>query len=266
MNQLITIKQLPIIEESLKTLKNEIESKTNMVKDLVCTEETVKDVKVIRSTLNKEFGELELQRKAIKEKILEPYVVFEKVYSECVSDSYKMADKSLKEKIDDVESKLKEEKSVEVEIYFTEVCMDKGIDFIRIEQANINITLSASLKALKEQAKRFIDKISDDLSLIATQELKQEILIDYKKTLNVSKSITDVIDRKKALQEVEAKKLEPIPEKKEAEPIKETVKIEKEPVYIANYKMTGTLKELKSVSAFLKSNLICYDVTDTEQV
>lgn len=60
------------------------------------------------------------------------------------------------------------------------------IDFVTFEQANIGITLSASLKSLKEQAKNFADRISDDLMLIQTQENKAEILVEYKNTLNVS--------------------------------------------------------------------------------
>ena len=52
---LIVVKQLPIIQEQLKQLSTEIEQKVENAKSLVCTEETVKEVKQVRADLNKEF-------------------------------------------------------------------------------------------------------------------------------------------------------------------------------------------------------------------
>ena len=81
----------------------------------------------------------------------------------------------------------------------------KNIDFVTFESANINVTLTASMKSLKEQAKNFIDKIVDDLNLIDTQEHKAEILVEYKQSLNVSQAITTVTNRFKAIEEENAK-------------------------------------------------------------
>ena len=65
----------------------------------------------------------------------------------------------------------------------------------------INVTLTASVKKLKEQVKAFIDEIIDDLKLIETQECKDEILVEYKQNLNVSRAIQDVANRHKLLEE-----------------------------------------------------------------
>ncbi len=54
-NQIIVVKQLPIIEEHLKALSVEIEGKVKAAKSLVCTEDTVKDIKATRSGLNAQF-------------------------------------------------------------------------------------------------------------------------------------------------------------------------------------------------------------------
>ena len=67
MKDLIIVKQLPQIEEHLKDLSTEIEEKVENAKSLVCTEESVKIVKQVRADLNKEFKELETQRKTVKE-------------------------------------------------------------------------------------------------------------------------------------------------------------------------------------------------------
>ena len=73
------------------------------------------------------------------------------------------------------------------------------------QDARINITLSASVKALKDQAKDFIDRVASDLLLIDTQEHKAEILVEYKKTLNASQAITTVSNRHKEIEQEQAK-------------------------------------------------------------
>lgn len=206
--ELIVVKQLPIIQEKLKTLSTEIDKKVETAKSLVCTEETVKEVKQVRADLNKEFKELETKRKLVKEQILAPYMQFEEIYKQCVSDKYKNADIELKNKVDSIENELKLKKEQEIKDYFEEYKTVNNIDFITYEQARINVTLSASIKSLKEQAKMFIDKVVDDLNLIETQEYKAEILVEYKQTLNVSNAITTVSNRFKAIEEEKRKQEE----------------------------------------------------------
>lgn len=201
MQDLIVVKQLPQIEEHLKELSLEVEQKVENAKSLVCTEENVTTIKQIRASLNKEFKEVENQRKIVKEQILVPYMQFEEIYKMYISDKYKSADNDLKEKIDSTENELKNIKEQEIKDYFEEYKKANNIDFVTYSQARINVTLSASRKSLKEQAKQFIDKIVDDLKLIDTQEHKTEILVEYKHSLNVSQAITSVTNRFKAIEE-----------------------------------------------------------------
>lgn len=207
MQDLIIIKQLPQIEEHLKELSIEVEQKVENAKSLICTEENVKTIKEVRADLNKEFEEVEKQRKTVKEQVLAPYMQFEEVYKQYISDKYRSADNDLKQKINLVEKELKEHKEQEIRDYFEEYKTANNIGFITYGQARINVTLSASMKSLKEQAKQFIDKIVDDLKSIETQEHKTEILVEYKQTLNVSQAITSVTNRFKAIEE-EKKKIE----------------------------------------------------------
>ncbi|MEE1379136.1 MAG: DUF1351 domain-containing protein [Clostridia bacterium] len=208
MQDLIVVKQLPQIEEHLKELSLEVEQKVENAKSLVCTEENVTTIKQIRASLNKEFKEVENQRKIVKEQILAPYMQFEEIYKMYISDKYKSADNDLKEKIDSTENELKNIKEQEIKDYFEEYKKANNIDFVTYSQARINVTLSASRKSLKEQAKQFIDKIVDDLKLIDTQEHKAEILVEYKQSLNVSQAITSVTNRFKAIEEEKKKQEE----------------------------------------------------------
>ena len=206
--ELIVIKQLPVIEEKLKQLSEDISEKVESAKALVCTEENVKTIKQVRANLNKEFIQVENQRKAVKEQILEPYMKFEKIYKEYISDKYKSADEDLKIKINTVENELKVQKEQEIKNYFEELKTANNIDFVTYGQAKINVTLTASKKSLKEQVDSFINKILDDLKLIETQDNKAEILVEYKKDLNVSRAITEVVNRKEELLKIQQQQID----------------------------------------------------------
>ncbi|MCI8623788.1 MAG: DUF1351 domain-containing protein [Provencibacterium sp.] len=201
MNELIVIKQLPVIEEQLQAAKGQVEARVAEALSLACTEDTVKTVKAARAELNKEFQTFEERRKDVKRQILTPYERFEAVYAACISGPYKSADEQLKTRIAEVEDSVKAQKREAVAAYYQEYCMAKAIDFIPFERAGIAVTLSASLKKLKEQAKDFLDKVSDELALIATQEHADEILLEYRKSLNVAQAIQMVSARHRALEE-----------------------------------------------------------------
>lgn len=209
MQELITIKQLPQIEEHLKELSIEIDKKVKNAKSLVCTEENVKAIKQIRADLNKEFKEVEQQRKTVKEKILESYMQFEGVYKTYISDKYKEADSELKNKVDTTEDELRARKEQEIRDYFEEYKQSLLIDFIKFEDAKIKIGLSDSKTSLKKQAKNFIDRVNTDLATIMLQEHKEEILVEYKQNGYVlSTAISTVINRIKAVEKTKRKQEE----------------------------------------------------------
>ena len=207
-SNLIVIKQLPVIEEHLQKMKLEIEQRVGMANALECGEDTRKEVKKVRAQLNKDLEDFENRRKEVKKKIEEPYKQFEQIYKENISEPFKAGINKLDEKIRTVESGIKSEKTRKVEAYFDEYQKSMGIDFLSLEKSGIQITLSASEKSLKTAAKEYIDKVSDDLKLIETQEYSNEILIEYKKNLSVSAAITTVLNRHRELDEIAAAKAE----------------------------------------------------------
>ena len=265
---LIEVKQLPVIEEQLRSVSTVIDERVKNATSLVCTEESVKTIKEIRAELNKDYKEFETKRKLVKEQVLKPYNDFENVYKECISDKFRNADLILKGKIDNVENELKAKKEQEVKDYFEEYKTANNIDFITYGQARINVTLSASMKSLKEQAKQFIDKITDDLKLIETQEHKAEILVEYKQTLNVAQAITTVTNRFKAIEEEKKKEEQKVVHiemnenheitKKSYEQLEsifnkplEQPKEEKEEVLTLKFTVKGTKTKLRALKEFL---------------
>lgn len=261
--ELIVVKQLPVIEEQLRSLSDEIDKKVSRALSLVVSDETVKEVKKVRAELNADFKDLEQKRKSVKEQVMNPYLQFEEIYKKYVTEKFKYADEELKKKISMVETEQLNAKSKEIKDYFEEYKVSKNIDFITFENANINITLSASNKSLKEQAKEFIDKVSDDLTLIDSQEHKEEILIEYKKSLNVSLAITTVVNRYKELEELK-KKQEVVEQQKQMEEttVAKVEEILSAPVQIETtnqdeileiaFKVRGSREKLKELVHFLK--------------
>lgn len=278
-DEIIVIKQLPQIEEHLQTIKTQVTEKVNAALSLICTEDTIKSVKAVRADLNKDLKEFEERRKAVKKAIMTPYEAFESVYKDCISDTYKKADVELKAKIDSVENELKVQKTAEVKGYFDEYRDSKianGITWIGFANANINVTLSASMKSLKEQAKSFIDRICDDLSLIDTQEHKDEILYEYKQSLNVSSAITTVANRYKAIEEAKAREEERKAREQAAaeaaakvEEVVEAVApptvepiappVEEEKTYTLKFTVRGTMPQLKALKEFLNNGGYDYE-------
>lgn len=209
MQDLIVVKQLPQIEEHLKELSIDIDKKVENAKSLICTEENVKTIKQVRADLNKEFKEVEQQRKMVKEQILAPYMQFEESYKTYISDKYKGADSDLKTKIDTTENELRARKEQETRDYFEEYKQSLSIDFIKFEDAKIKVGLADSKTSLKKQAKDFIDRVNTDLATIMLQEHKEEILVEYKQNGYVlSTAISTVINRMKAVEETKKKQEE----------------------------------------------------------
>ena len=252
----------------MKELSIDVDKKVEYAKSLICTDENIKTIKQVRADLNKEFKGVEQQRKLVKEQILAPYMKFEDVYKQYISDKYKSADSDLKTKIDLTENEFKAKKEQEIKDYFEEYKIANNIDFITYGQARINVTLSASMKSLKEQAKQFIDKITDDLKLIETQEHKAEILVEYKQTLNVAQAITTVTNRFKAIEEEKKKEEQKVVHiemnenheitKKSYEQLEsifnkplEQPKEEKEEVLTLKFTVKGTKTKLRALKEFL---------------
>lgn len=70
--ELIQVKQLPVIEERLRTLKEATERRAAEAMSLAVSDETLTAVKDVRAELNRDFTEFENRRKAVKAAIMAP--------------------------------------------------------------------------------------------------------------------------------------------------------------------------------------------------
>jgi hypothetical protein len=195
----VRLTQAPVIEFS--TIEAEGVKVRNLIDSLdvenqVATADTVSSLKKIKAELNSSAKEYEDVRKLIKSKILEPYTEFETAYKEHIITPYKAAESLLKTKIASVEDEVKSKKDKDVLAYFKELCEDQKIDFLPYSKVRPNITLSASLKKLRETVLQSVNQVSSDLEVITTQEHQIELLAEYKRTLNLTESIRSVTLRK----------------------------------------------------------------------
>lgn len=254
MDTLMKIKQEAIIEEQLKLISDDIQKRVDYAENLVCTVDTIKNIKKQRAILRNQFNDLETQRKQVKAEFQAPYLRFEKVYKELISDKYKNADVQLKRKIYNVESELKLQKENNIREYFNEYCESEGIDFIKFEQIGLNINLSATEKSLREQVKSFIDKVKSDIELIQHEDNSAEIMIEYTKHLNVSRAIIEVKERHKKLSEIVNHANKNV-QNDTNEQQKETLKAP-EQIYTMNFKVSGTKQQLVKLKQYLKDNCL----------
>lgn len=268
---LITVKQLPIIEEHLERMRQEIATIIEEALALPVTDETVKEIKKKRSALNKQFKELDAKRKEVKKKVNEPYDTFEKIFKTCITEPFKEADEQLASKITEVENARKAEKEASVRSHFTEYAASLNIpDFITYERMGLEIILSITEKKYKGMVEEFLDRAASDLQLIETQEHSDEILVEYKQSLDASRAILVVNNRHKMIEaekqraeerrrrreeeaaraaEVETVREEEIamqaPEEAPAEP--PVAAVEKPPLYKGVFTLVGTREVIEDI-------------------
>ena len=269
-NELIAVKQLPIIEERLKDLAADIDRQVEEALALTVTVDTVKTVKEVRAGLNKQFRELEDQRKAVKKAILEPYEQFDQIYKKYVAVRFDEADAELKRKINDVEFGLKKKKEDELRSYFREYAESVSLDWVTFETGNFNITLSKSMKALKEEVSQFLDRISEETRVITGLPNSAEVMAEYKKFLRFDRAIEVVDERNRAIEREQEEQERRLTAKKEeeervkevqetAEKFVEAPEIEPEeepeqeddPVMTLAFTVSAPLSKLKELKRFL---------------
>ena len=275
-NEIVKIEQMPKVFSQLEKIGEIIKKKTSDLDKLECTEANKQEVKSRRTEINNTLALLEAKKKEIKNKLLEPYNVFEAKYNEECKEKLQNASSILTEKINAIEVQQKLEKEQELREFADEYFNHYMIkDVVKFEDIGLNITLSASIKSLKEQTKAFCERISNDLKLIDLEEYKDEIVIEYLKNLDFAKSKMIVIERHRQLEEIKKREEElkaqqeqeqEIVEKVEevVEEIKPPVEIidveaqEVEEIFTATFTVKTTKAKLKALKNFMESEGIEY--------
>lgn len=268
-NEIVKIEQMPKVFSQLEMIGEFIDEKIKDIDTLDCTEENKQEVKQRRTEINNILKELDERRKFIKNKILEPYEMFNDKYEQECKDKLVSASETLKTKIDTIEEQQKKDKYNELFDFAMEYITANDIqDFVTFDDIGLNITLSASMKSLKEQIIAFCEKVKQDIALINMEEYRDEILYEYKKNHgNFVQCKTMVLDRHRELEELAKKKVEEESLKEEQQKVVEKVEevltipkevIENDEIISVTFTINDTKENIVKVREFMKENNICY--------
>lgn len=259
------------IQSNMEQIKEQAIMIKNWYDSLVITEDMLKDIKSEKSQINKAKDTVATYRKDIVKEFKKPIEQFELLAKETESilkEAYDTCNEAVKRYEDETKAK----KTEEVKAYFDEYAESLKIDFVEYERLGINVTLTASMKSLKEAVKVCLDKIASEIDLINIQkeELIPDMLVEYKKTLNVANAIKNVTDRHKAIEEEKARqealKALKAEEEKTIAKVKEVVQEVTAPVevkevktYRSTFTVYGTVEQLRALKEFLEKEGIKYD-------
>ena len=278
---LIVVKQLPVIEEKLKSISDRVDDDIKKALAMECTEKNKQEVKDKKAELKKTFQDLEDRRKAVKEAVMKPYNEFNEIYEKYISEKFENADEELKNKIAKIEDEQKDEiREKIIELFESRIEeSSEDISFIKFEDMNFKVKLgdateNGSLtKKTKEAVEKFISDIENDIKVINKQQYKDEVLYEYKKNRNLTESIEMVTDRHFILEE--NAKAEKEAKQKQEQELNDEIMLEKiesisapkeivkevktEEVFEMAFKVRGTLERLAAVKEFLDNGGYDYE-------
>ena len=266
-NEIIKIEQMPVVFEQLEKIGKFIEETTKDIETLECTEENKQEVKKRRTEINNTLTLLEDKRKEIKNKLLEPYEIFNQKYEEECKDKLQNASNFLKQKIDIIEDYQKAEKYQELLDFFFQYRETYHLDFIEFQDLGLNITLSASMKSLKDQIKDFCERVDKDIQLIQTDENKDKLMLEYRRNgFDYQKAKLTLIEEQKQLEELRQQIEEKQEVEKQEEQIAEKVEviapkeiITDEELLEVSFTIKTSKDKIKLLKQFMESNGIEYE-------
>lgn len=246
-----SIVQLPKITEKIKEIGEELDKRLSDLDldNLICDENTRKDIKELKIELGKELKEFENQRKDIKDKIMAPYEAFNEIYEEEIKKRYQEAENILKIKIDYVEDEIKNRTEQLAREFFDEYKKSKSViedDYLKFEELSLKIGLNdltdkgQLVKKVKDAIIEKVDKVEQDISTIKTMDNSDEIFVEYLKNKNLPIAIKNVNDRHLVLGQI--RRIE--------KSAKETVEIEEQVVEKVDEVLQAPVEEQTTIDDF----------------
>ena len=179
-----------VIEFNFEELKEQVTKKVAMYKNLVYTDDQVKEAKADRAALNKFVKSLSDERIRVKKQCLKPYEEFESKINELtaiVNEPIQLIDKQVKE----YEEKQKAEKLESIKELFETIGFQS---FVKLENIFDQKWLNAgtSMKKIEDFMNEKKFQIGNDvLAINRLPEFSFEAMETYKQTLDLSKAIQE---------------------------------------------------------------------------
>lgn len=204
-DNVVKITTMPKIFSQLEIVGDEINKRLAEINNMQVSEETKQEAKKTRADINRTLELFEKKRKEIKKEILKDYELFNEKYELEVKDKLTNADKTLKEKIDTIEITQREEKIKELLSFTKEYIVFNGLEnIVEPKQVLPNVTLTKSLKSLKDEIKGQLERIANEVQIIKTEEYANEVMVKYLENgFDYPKAKLDVINQHKKMEELD---------------------------------------------------------------
>ena len=256
-----------IIDEKVKDIPKQLEKVKKM--SFIEQEDEKNDIKKYQQYLSNIQKQLEEKRKEIKKEIIKPYDEFDEYYKNGVYLKLNNGINQLKEVVNEIEDLQKDEKRCELEEFANQYIETYSLgNILSFKDIPLNITLSASMKSLKEQAKAYIEDVSKDVDLINLEEYKEEILLQFMENgFDFASAKLHVIETHRKIEELQKQQEVQEEIKQEEQKIIEKVEeivapkeiIEDDELLTATFTITTTKENIIKVREFLKKEGISYE-------
>ena len=277
MNQIVTVEvknNIGTITDNLEQVKQSIIAKVDDYKQLVVTEDTIKESKKLLADIRKEQKELDSNRKQIKSEWMAPYNEFESRAKEIIA-LYDEPINVINSQLNHYEDARKAEKRELITSIYEEVKGDMG-DWLPLDRIYNSKweNATASEKSIKDEMVMAFDNLNIQIGTIKSMgsEFEQIGLDVIKNTGDLQKAILEMTNRaniKKQLMEDEKVKAE-IEAQKEAQmaaviPVPEVVEAKQfndGPFERKQIKVSLVIdeKDLNNAKLVLSSNKIDFEV------
>lgn len=178
------------INFNFEELKAEISNKAALYKNMVYTDDSIKQAKADKAALNKFITALEDKRKEVKKQCLQPYEAFEKQMKELVAivdEPVKLIDSQVKA----YEDKQKADKLEKIQEFWESTEHPEWLKCNQIfDQRWMNA--SFSLKKVQEAIEERLIQIEADVATISSlPEFSFEAVECYKQTIDLNRAIAE---------------------------------------------------------------------------
>lgn len=247
------------IEFNYEDLQKWITEQVEQYKDLIYTDDTIKDAKDDRAKLNKFRESIDNARKDVKKTYLAPYNAFEEKVKSLLA-LIEEPTKAIDTQVKAYEQTKKDEKRTEIEAYYNATAGDL-LSLLPLEKFFDSKWLNATvtIKAVQSEIDKIIAKAKFDIQTI--KDLKSEwqlTLIDtYLNTLDLGKALAEKTRLETRKAELENNQVVEVNKKVET-PVPQTPTAEEVKIYERKFWVKGTADQLRALGQYMKNNGIEY--------
>lgn len=237
-------------------LKSEVKATLESYKGLQLTDDNKGEIKSKKAELNKVSKNLNDERIRIKSEFIKPLELFENQVKE-ITTLIKDAVETLDTQVKNQENVDKKEKEDGLRAHFDEYkALHENIDFVKFEDINLNITLSASENKLKDEIKAYVDKVLLDLEEIESDANKTRLLAKYRLSKDLQRSRIE-LNRELQQEQIAAQPKPEVIVQPTIKPVEKVLEVEED--ITVEFTVTATRTQLVKLREYMKVEGIKYE-------